>query len=96
MILYRLREVIEAEEVFIVEGEKDVETLRAWGFVATCNPGGAGKWRDEYSEYLTGKKVIVLQDDDEAGRKHARAVAESVAEYASETSLCRHSTMRRT
>ena len=87
MILYRLREVIEAEEVFIVEGEKDVEALRAWGFVATCNPGGAGKWRDEYSEYLTGKKVIVLQDDDEPGRKHARAVAESVAECASETKL---------
>ena len=86
-ILYRLREVIEAEEVFIVEGEKDIETLRAWGFVATCNPGGAGKWRDEYSEYLTGKKVVVLQDDDGPGRKHARAVAESVAECASEIKL---------
>jgi 5S rRNA maturation endonuclease (ribonuclease M5) len=87
MILYRLREVIEAEEVFIAEGEKDVETLRASGFVATCNPGGTGKWRDEYSKYLTDKKVIVLQDDDEPGRKHARAVAESVAECAAEVKL---------
>ena len=40
-VLYRLREVLEAPIVFIVEGEKDVETLREWGFVANrhaCGP----------------------------------------------------------
>ena len=40
-VLYRLPEVIDAPIVFVVEGEKDVETLRAHGFVATTNAGGA-------------------------------------------------------
>jgi 5S rRNA maturation endonuclease (ribonuclease M5) len=86
-ILYRLREVLKADQVFVVEGEKDVETLRKWGFVATCNVGGAGKWTDEYSKALAGKKVVILQDDDEPGRKHARAVAQSVAKFASKVIL---------
>src|SRR5579862_2354811 len=34
-VLYRLREVLEAPIVVVVEGERDVETLRARGFVAT-------------------------------------------------------------
>jgi hypothetical protein len=36
-VLYHLREVIDAAIVFVVEGEKDVETLREHGFVATTN-----------------------------------------------------------
>ena len=40
---YRLPELLEAialeHRVFIVEGEKDVETLAALGITATCNPG---------------------------------------------------------
>src|SRR5262249_48635601 len=47
-VVYRLPDILEAEEVFIVEGEKDVETLRAFNYPATCNPMGAGKWRPEY------------------------------------------------
>jgi 5S rRNA maturation endonuclease (ribonuclease M5) len=89
-VLYQLPEVIAADEVFIVEGEKDVESLRKWGLVATCNPGGAGKWTDEYSQVLKGKKLIVLQDDDEPGRKHALEVAQSVSRYAKEVRLVQH------
>jgi len=81
-VLYRLSEVLEAAIVFIVEGEKDVETLRSWGFVATCNPGGAGKWRNEYSETLAGKSVVVVPDRDEPGWAHARQVVEGIRPYA--------------
>jgi putative DNA primase/helicase len=35
--------------IFIAEGEKAVEALVKMGVHATCSPGGAGKWRDEYS-----------------------------------------------
>jgi hypothetical protein len=84
---YWLPEVMSAEEVFVVEGEKDVESLRRWGLTATCNPGGAGKWKDEYSKFLKGKRVVVLQDNDEPGRKHALAVVQSVAPYAAEVQL---------
>ena len=37
-VLYRLPEVVEAKSVLICEGEKDCETARALGLVATCNP----------------------------------------------------------
>ena len=40
-VLYHLPEVLEAAIVFVVEGERDVETLRDWGFCATTNAGGA-------------------------------------------------------
>jgi hypothetical protein len=86
-ILYRLPDVIPADTVYVPEGEKDVRTLKACGLIATCNPGGAGKWRQEYSRALKGKKVIVLQDDDAPGHKHAQAVADSIAPYAAEVRI---------
>lgn len=55
---YRLPRVLDAakrgEGVWIVEGEKDVHALEERGQVATCNPGGAGKWREQYAESLRG------------------------------------------
>lgn len=51
-VLYGLPEVVRAVQsgnlIFIVEGEKDADALRALGLVATTNPGGAGKWRPEF------------------------------------------------
>jgi uncharacterized protein (DUF927 family) len=64
---YRLPELLTADPaafVFIPEGEKDVDNLRALGLVATCNPGGAGKWRTDYGKWLSGRDVIVLPDCD--------------------------------
>ena len=82
VVPYHLPEVIEAVEqgdtIWIAEGEKDVEALRAHGLVATCNPMGAEKWRDELSEYLRGASVIIVWDRDAAGRRHALQVADSL------------------
>ena len=38
----------------MVEGEKDADALTALGLTATCNPMGAGKWRDSYTATLAG------------------------------------------
>lgn len=66
--LYRLPNVISAiaagRPVYIVEGEKDVETLERLGYTATCNAGGAGKWRDSFSALLAGADLIILPDND--------------------------------
>jgi hypothetical protein len=40
-VLYHLPELIESPIIFVPEGERDVETLRDWGFCATTNSGGA-------------------------------------------------------
>jgi len=83
-VLFRLPELRAAcaagGSVWVVEGEKDVETLRRLGLTATCNPGGAGKWRPEYSSALAGASAVyVVPDNDEPGRAHAKAVAAALA-----------------
>jgi hypothetical protein len=77
-VLYRLPEALAAKSVLVVEGEKDVETASKLGLVATCNAGGAGKWREESSESLRGKRIAIIADADEPGRKHAQQVAASL------------------
>lgn len=74
---YRLPELLAAPDatVYLPEGEKDVDALRALGLVATCNPDGAGKWTIAMSRHLRGRNVVLLPDNDDAGEKHARDVA---------------------
>jgi hypothetical protein len=80
---YRLNEWAgRASMILVVEGEKAADRLVAAGITATCSPGGAGKWRPAYSAWLAGKDVVVLPDNDQAGRDHARQVAESVLSVA--------------
>jgi hypothetical protein len=77
-VLYRLPELIAADpddHVFVVEGERLVKRLQKLGLVATTNPGGAGKWRDEHNEYLRGRRVVLLPDNDSPGRDHMEDVA---------------------
>lgn len=76
--VYRLVDVLQAERVFIVEGEKDVETLRSLGLTATTNSGGAGKWRPEFAEHFQGKEVAIFPDNDEPERKHIQRVARAL------------------
>jgi hypothetical protein len=79
LVPYRLPEVLRAvaagQPVFVVEGEKDADNLVARGFTATCNPMGADKWRDEYTETLRGADVFIVADDDDPGHRHAHNVA---------------------
>jgi hypothetical protein len=77
-VLYRLRELRDAPPaapIYVAEGEKDAETLRAWGLVATTNPGGAAKWRPEYTAELVGHPVVLCTDNDPEGAAHVEAVA---------------------
>jgi len=78
---YRLPDLLNdpAATVLIPEGEKDCDALAALGFIATTNHGGAGKWRPEISHWLAGRNVVILPDNDEPGRAHARDVAAKLA-----------------
>jgi hypothetical protein len=78
-VLYQLPEVVKAKSVLIVEGEKDCKTACDLGLVATTNAGGANsKWLDSYSESLRDKRVSIIADADEPGRKHAQEAAASL------------------
>ncbi|SET51154.1 ATP-binding protein [Nonomuraea wenchangensis] len=89
--LYRLPKVIEGirdgHVIFITEGEKDVHTLEKQGLVATCNPGGAGKWRPEYTEVFREADVTIICDRDDAGEAHARQVRDALLGVASSIRL---------
>lgn len=82
-VLYKLPLVIEAvkkaEKIYIVEGEKDVETLIKKGKVATTIAGGANqKWQHSYTEHLKGSDIIILPDNDKPGKEFATKVADSL------------------
>lgn len=81
-VLYRLPEMVESlalsHPVFIVEGEKDVDQLKDVGIPATCNPGGAGKWRDEYSAQFADGCAYIIPDNDVQGMTHALEVMRSI------------------
>ena len=83
--LYRFQELTQAlvaeDPIFIAEGEKDVEALMGAEQVATCNSGGAGKWRDDLAEPFRGFRghVRIVQDRDEPGEAHALEVFDSLS-----------------
>lgn len=81
-VLYRLPEIIrarsEGRHIWVVEGEKDADSLRNIGEVATTSPMGAGKWQESFSEALAGCAVTIIADADATGRAHARTVKESL------------------
>jgi putative DNA primase/helicase len=85
-VLYHLPEVLAAvrggQAIAVTEGEKDADLLNHLGTVfgvATCNPGGAGKWKPEFAEMLAGAaRVAIIADADDTGRAHAAEVANSL------------------
>ena len=76
---YRLPEMLAAPDavVYIAEGEKAADALRAAGLVATTNSGGAGNWdkQGRLNHWFEGRQVVILPDNDEPGRRHAGSVA---------------------
>lgn len=82
LVPYGLLELAKSKYCFLVEGEKDVESLKRIGLVASCNPMGAGKWQDEFNKHFKGKKVAILPDNDEQGHSHALKVAMSLHDIA--------------
>jgi hypothetical protein len=79
-VLFGLSELSGRTIAYIVEGEKDVLALRNIGLVATTNAGGAGKWREEYTNQLRAAGVtcvVILPDHDGPGLNHAAVVGRS-------------------
>jgi hypothetical protein len=80
---YKLTELFEGigleHVVYIVEGEKDVETLMRWKLTATCNPAGAGKFGTAIIKYFKGANVVIVADNDDAGRNHVADVAKKLS-----------------
>jgi len=81
-VLYRLDDISKAikdgEPIWLVEGEKDADTLATMGIHATTMDGGAGKWDQSYTDTLAGAHVEIIADNDEVGKQHALSVSEKL------------------
>lgn len=87
---YHLRSLVGADPerwIFVVEGEKDVETLEAQNLVATTTAGGAGGWNPGLSVHFANRRVAILPDNDDPGRDYARGIACDVQGVASEVRI---------
>jgi putative DNA primase/helicase len=83
---YRLRELLAGirarHTIFVVEGEKDVDRLRALGYIATTNPGGTGStklWAEFAPLFQGARRVVILPDNDNPGRARADYVADCLS-----------------
>jgi 5S rRNA maturation endonuclease (ribonuclease M5) len=67
------------ETLYVVEGEKDANSLISRGIPAVSPSHGAGVWRKDWTEQLAhARDLVILADNDEPGREHARKVAEAL------------------
>ena len=87
-VLYNLPAVLKAQTVYVVEGEKDVETMRRLGLVATTNSGGGKYWKTDFNGAFAGKDVVVIPDNDAVGMEHGRLIYSQLAAVARSCRLC--------
>lgn len=87
---YRLPELLASSPdtvVYLCEGEKDADRLASLGLIATTNPGGAGKFTTGYAVELRGRRVILLEDNDPAGRNHVEVAEKALNGIAAATAV---------
>jgi hypothetical protein len=77
-ILYLLTELLKYPDatVFIPEGEGKVDRIASHGLCSTTV--ACGDWKNVDIEVLRGRDVMILEDNDEPGRKKALAAAEKL------------------
>jgi len=73
-VLYRVDDWKDAAQICVVGGEKDADQLWNLGFAATTCPMGEANWRASYNKWLEGKDLVVIPDNDDAGRVFVNAI----------------------
>jgi RecA-family ATPase len=75
-VLYRLPELLQYPDatVFLCEGEKDADRVASLGHCSTNV--ASGNWTNECVQALAGRDVLILEDNDAAGREKAQMAAQ--------------------
>lgn len=85
-VLYHLPELLDSISkgfpVYIVEGEKDVHTLQDQLHYVATTAGSASDWKSYYSRWFRGASVVILPDNDKAGREAVSKIQRDLLEYA--------------
>lgn len=76
---YNLKDVRKARRVFVCEGEKDADNLMDnFAVTTTTNAMGANSWKPELNSYFKGKHIVILPDNDNAGRERGQTIANNL------------------
>jgi hypothetical protein len=77
-VLYRWPDLLKFSDatVFITEGEKDADRVTELELCATTV--AAGTWTEDCIKALTSRDVVILEDNDDAGREKALAAAQAL------------------
>jgi RecA-family ATPase len=88
-VIYRWHEVANRpnETVYHCEGEKDADRLASLGLLATTVPGQ--HWKEPAANAFRGKDVIVLEDNDNSGRKNVQVAVEQLIDLAKSVRVVR-------
>lgn len=88
-MLYNMPVLKNCNDIYVVEGEKDVDSLSGLGLAAVCGAHGAGhnKWLPQYTDALKGKNIIVLQDNDDIGKAFAVETCNALSSNAASVKL---------
>lgn len=88
-VLYNLPALKSSGTVYVVEGEKDVETMKRNGFISVCGAHGAGpgKWLSQYTEALKDRNVIVIPDNDTQGKSFAFETCNALVGHAASVKM---------
>lgn len=69
--------IADGKRIFYCEGEKDVKTVNSHGLTGiTC--GASGDWNDDCKVLFAGADVVILSDNDRAGKESSRKVERSL------------------
>jgi RecA-family ATPase len=77
-VVYRLSDLLKYPDacVFVCEGEKDADRVASLDYCATTV--ACGDWTGDCAQALAGREVLILEDNDEAGRKKALEAAQAL------------------
>ena len=77
--VFRIDELLSSnsDKIYVLEGEKDTDSIFQMGLVGTTFPNGGGQtvWHQQYNEPFQDKDVVVLTDNDNTGKKYGEFVA---------------------
>ena len=85
---YRWPELLKYPDatIFICEGEKDADRVASLEHCATTV--ASGEWTADCVKALAGRDVLILEDNDDAGRKKANEAATALGAPLRRSGLC--------
>lgn len=85
--LFPVENLLNNDRILVVEGEWDALTASQYDVPAVSGTGGAHVFAEQFLHLFAGKDVVVMYDNDDAGRQGAKNVAKLLQPIADRVSV---------